>query len=99
LSHLLSGRNKPSLDFILKILDVFPDVDLYWMINGKVVKNSEPSRQQETKLEEVIKPNVPSQFQNYCFQNLFSEEKVNSDKNKVVPKRRYSKRSKRIFIS
>jgi transcriptional regulator with XRE-family HTH domain len=30
LSHLLSGRNKPSLDFILKIVDVFPDVDLYW---------------------------------------------------------------------
>jgi hypothetical protein len=60
LSHLLSGRNKPSLDFILKILDVFPDVDLYWMINGKVVsQNSEPSRQQETKLEEV-KPNVPA---------------------------------------
>jgi transcriptional regulator with XRE-family HTH domain len=35
LSHLLSGRNKPSLDFILKILDVFPDVELYWIINGK----------------------------------------------------------------
>lgn len=34
LSHLLSGRNKPSLDFILKILDVFPDVDLYWILNG-----------------------------------------------------------------
>ncbi len=28
LSHLLSGRNKPSLDFILKILEVFPEVDL-----------------------------------------------------------------------
>lgn len=35
MSHLLSGRNKPSLDFILKILDVFPDVDLYWVLNGK----------------------------------------------------------------
>ncbi|MES2573724.1 MAG: helix-turn-helix transcriptional regulator [Bacteroidota bacterium] len=35
LSHLLSGRNKPSLDFILKILDIFPDVDLYWILNGK----------------------------------------------------------------
>ena len=35
LSHLLSGRNKPSLDFILKILDVFPDIDLYWILNGK----------------------------------------------------------------
>ncbi|MCG9792873.1 helix-turn-helix domain-containing protein [Flavobacterium algicola] len=35
LSHLLSGRNKPSLDFILKILEEFPEVDLYWMLNGK----------------------------------------------------------------
>lgn len=35
LSHLLSGRNKPSLDFILKILEAYPDVDLYWILNGK----------------------------------------------------------------
>ena len=35
MSHLLSGRNKPSLDFVMKILDVFPDVDLYWILNGK----------------------------------------------------------------
>lgn len=43
ISHLLSGRNKPSLDFILKILDVFPEIDLYWILNGKgsFPKNSE----------------------------------------------------------
>ncbi|WP_395051921.1 helix-turn-helix transcriptional regulator [Flavobacterium sp.] len=35
LSHLLSGRNKPSLDLILKIIAVFPEVDLYWILNGK----------------------------------------------------------------
>ncbi|MGH2666136.1 helix-turn-helix domain-containing protein [Flavobacterium sp.] len=35
LSHLLSGRNKPSLDLILKIVENFPDVDLYWILNGK----------------------------------------------------------------
>ena len=35
LSHLLSGRNKPSLDLILKITAIFPDVDLYWILNGK----------------------------------------------------------------
>lgn len=35
LSHLLSGRNKPSLDFIIKVIDVFPEVDLYWILNGK----------------------------------------------------------------
>ncbi len=35
LSHLLSGRNKPSLDFILKITAYYPEVDLYWILNGK----------------------------------------------------------------
>lgn len=35
ISHLMSGRNKPSLEFVLKILDVFPEVNLYWLLNGK----------------------------------------------------------------
>ncbi|WP_088341210.1 helix-turn-helix transcriptional regulator [Robiginitalea sediminis] len=35
ISHLLSGRNKPSLDFILKVTQRFPEVDLYWLLNGK----------------------------------------------------------------
>ncbi len=35
ISHLLSGRNKPSLDFVLKVLDRFKDVELYWLLNGK----------------------------------------------------------------
>ncbi len=35
ISHILSGRNKPSLDFILKILHTFPEVDLYWLFNGR----------------------------------------------------------------
>lgn len=34
LSHLLSGRNKPSLDLILKIESEFEEVDLYWILNG-----------------------------------------------------------------
>ena len=34
ISHLLSGRNKPSLDFVMKILETFPEVDLYWFVNG-----------------------------------------------------------------
>lgn len=35
ISHLLSGRNKPSLDFILKVLECFPEVELLWLLNGK----------------------------------------------------------------
>jgi len=35
ISHILSGRNKPSLDFIMKVLSSFPEVELYWLLNGK----------------------------------------------------------------
>ncbi|MGB2231292.1 MAG: helix-turn-helix domain-containing protein [Flavobacteriaceae bacterium] len=34
ISHIISGRNKPSLDFILKILNTYPDISLYWLLNG-----------------------------------------------------------------
>ena len=35
LSHLLSGRNKPSLEFAVKVAETFPEVDLYWFLMGK----------------------------------------------------------------
>ena len=34
ISHLLSGRNKPSLEFVMKVLHQFPEVQLYWLLNG-----------------------------------------------------------------
>ena len=35
ISHLLSGRNKPSLDFVMKVVQTYPAVNLYWLLNGK----------------------------------------------------------------
>ena len=35
MSHILSGRNKPSLDFVLKVLAGFPDLDPQWLLQGK----------------------------------------------------------------
>ena len=37
MSHILNGRNKPSLDFIEKVLLHFPRVDASWLITGKQV--------------------------------------------------------------
>lgn len=34
LSHLLSNRNKPSLELLLKITEHYPDLNLYWLSNG-----------------------------------------------------------------
>ena len=33
-SHILSGRNKPSLEVMLKIFDAFPDIDMKWLMTG-----------------------------------------------------------------
>jgi transcriptional regulator with XRE-family HTH domain len=35
LSHVLSGRNKPSLDFVMKIKQRFSEVNLDWLIFGE----------------------------------------------------------------
>jgi len=35
LSHVLSGRNKPSLDFLVKIINNYPNVNASWLITGE----------------------------------------------------------------
>ncbi|OFX20026.1 MAG: hypothetical protein A2041_08070 [Bacteroidetes bacterium GWA2_31_9b] len=35
ISHILSGRNKPSFDFIEKMLLSFPSLNAQWLITGK----------------------------------------------------------------
>lgn len=41
ISHILSGRNKPSLDFVQKIVHEFPEVSFDWLINGSGKLQSE----------------------------------------------------------
>ncbi|MCC7333325.1 MAG: helix-turn-helix transcriptional regulator [Flavobacteriales bacterium] len=38
-SHLLSGRNKPSLELIQKVIFAFPKVNADWLISGKQIQN------------------------------------------------------------
>lgn len=33
-SHILSGRNKPSLEVVQKIISAFPDLSLPWLLSG-----------------------------------------------------------------
>ena len=73
ISHLLSGRNKPSLDFLMKVLEKFPEVELYWILNGKGTfpsqknKNAPISKSEEKtsktttslKSQEKLKKQIP----------------------------------------
>ena len=34
LSHVLSGRNKPGLEFLAKVIESFPNVNASWLLTG-----------------------------------------------------------------
>jgi len=34
ISHILSGRNKPSIDFLEKLLNTYPNINANWLISG-----------------------------------------------------------------
>lgn len=59
ISHILSGRNKPSLDFVMKIVSTYSEVDLYWLLNGKGVfpksahNETQPSKQTSKPTREI----------------------------------------------
>jgi transcriptional regulator with XRE-family HTH domain len=41
ISHVLSGRNKPSLEFIQKVMTAYPEINSDWLISGKGNINKE----------------------------------------------------------
>lgn len=90
LSHLLSGRNKPSLDFILKILEVFPDVDLYWILNGKgsFPKINEATPNLESKQSNEIRPESANPISEpVVSEHLFSKENNTNKEGLKNPKK------------
>ncbi|MDD3877947.1 MAG: helix-turn-helix transcriptional regulator [Bacteroidales bacterium] len=42
ISHILSGRNKPSADFLEKVVKEFPSINSEWLLTGKGQIGKEP---------------------------------------------------------
>ena len=63
MSHILSGRNKPSLDFLIKIYDAFDDINLEWLILGETShlpeKIENKSNSIDNQLNEELNKIVP----------------------------------------
>ena len=54
-SHLLAGRNNPSLEFVKKLKETFPEYNLDWIVFGKgPVTVSEPFKEQNPVSESVV---------------------------------------------
>ncbi len=88
ISHLLSGRNKPSLDFVMKIVNAFPEVELYWLLNGKGTFPKKSMQQQ--KEESAVTPQQDE------VKDLFSTSSPLPSNEQMATS--YSKKIKRIFI-
>jgi transcriptional regulator with XRE-family HTH domain len=43
ISHITSGRNKPSLDFLIKIKQAFPEIDTDWLVFGEEKPKENPT--------------------------------------------------------
>ena len=56
LSHVLSGRNKPSLDYVLKMLNAFPELDPYWLLKGQKSKTLDTKSGLDNSIEEFTLP-------------------------------------------
>lgn len=72
ISHITSGRNNPSLEFLIKIKSSFPEIDTDWLIFG-------------IEKEENIDDNISSDFEKKSIHpTLFRSEKNKlSDKNLI----------------
>lgn len=79
-SHILSGRNKPSLDFVLKLKEHYPDLNLDWLLFGTgpilMSKNTQiENRQLQNEIDfenQIVKKNSETQDK----QNVEDEKKL-----------------------
>lgn len=61
ISHITSGRNKPSLEFIIKIKSSFPEILWDWLVNGE---------------GEMLKQDLPETYEVKMTEGIIEEEKT-----------------------
>jgi len=70
ISHILSGRNKPSIDFFEKLLNIYPNINANWLISGIGYMKNDNNEKQVFSIKKVDKVVV--------FYNDNSFEQLNS---------------------
>lgn len=103
ISHILSGRNKPSFDLVVKILRAFPDINPDWLLlDGEQPFRSGDLVRPTATLEDQAQLPVESQLQFDVVQNNQFSESLSQQKNEEMqifssPKNQ-GKRVERIIV-
>ena len=93
ISHLLSERNKPSLDFVLRIIDKYPEVDLYWLLYGD---GNFPKEEKKEKLVNTTLINTEIPFPN--MDEISSKKRENKEIIKASTPDKITKRIQKIIF-
>ncbi len=88
ISHILSGRNKPSYDFLMKVLREFQDIDANWLLTGKgsmKQDHSEKAEKIEPKQERDSSDTEKKEFDKpgYRQADLFSQSGIVNTESKT----------------
>lgn len=92
MSHIISGRNNPSLDVLLKILRRFPSVSTDWLLfgNGPMTKSAQPAEPAENTT-------VPTDS-NVAFADSIASSLVHQEKERVVTVEKPTKTISKIMV-
>ena len=54
ISHIVNGRNKPSFDMLEKILSIYPNLNLNWLITGFGTMHIYESTREKKGINKVV---------------------------------------------
>jgi len=80
MSHILSGRNNPSLDFVHKILKAFPMLNTDWLMSGTGEMYKSDNK---TETMKSIEPSIQPKNQMGDLFNLFDSVETDTEINKI----------------
>ena len=84
ISHIISGRNKPSLEFIVKIKNRFPEISWDWIIlgQGEMLQNDSALSTSESKInleEENSSPDLFTLIDEDYKNEIFIQENIQKE--------------------
>lgn len=104
ISHILSGRNNPSLDFVLKVMKRWPEINISWLMFGKGEMYVSPSEFQQTtvqpqSIEQETAESQPVEYDLFSQPALAAEEQVPQNDNNSVLKEKMQQSGKQDVSS
>ena len=101
ISHILSGRNLPSFDFLLKLLERFPKLNAEWLITGQGSMYKTPDEDSAELFSPIEKMPLSPTLPELQIDLSRTENDIKifpDDTSKNLPRREDKKQIEKMFI-